>query len=420
MQPINRFVLAGDSIHEPLDLASASPSDIPRQFAFKRPENWNLASSRNSYFWVYARRGNQGPIEDHTLVLVQEQLYQGRMIRVYWVDPTGKLDFSHAESDTLWNLFAGWKLSLAPGLSLLMEPFPVGRFSAFAQMHDASVHSLCGPRVYMGAASAFRYQRLNLRWGTFSVDSSKQVYVAVIDQNFNGQYGDRGVDKVLISIDSSYFDDENAFAWESRSGAVHTVWRGRPWELSLSGSQVCVTEQNDGDHPLIKGNRIPRVKYQLVDAGLYSPQKLGIHRSWRVYKKQQVWVYVWQPDMGLNATDSLALARFSQKQFRAWQDLSIEYKQEHDGEEPSLREIRKWVRDPQSILNIRIMMVAQGGNARYVQTLNRRFGFAFDQIVMDNRAARKMQWQSLPQVLEIDACGRIVDADANLQVLMGL
>jgi hypothetical protein len=65
-------------------------------------------------------------------------------------------------------------------------------------------------------------------------------------------------------------------------------------------------------------------------------------------------------------------------------------------------------------------MFAQGGNTRYVQTLNRRFGFTFDQLVMDNRAARKMQWQSLPQVLKIDACGRIVDADANLQVLKGL
>ena len=420
MQPINRFALIGDSIYEPLDLASASPNDVPRQFAFRRPDDWNQVSSRNSYFWVYARRGNEGPIDDHTLVLVQEQWHQGRMVRVYWVDPNGTLDFSHAKGDTLWNLFDPWKLSLAPELTLLMEPFPVGRFSAFAQMHDASVHSLCGPRVYMGCAAAFRYQRLNLRWGSYSVDSSKQVNVAVIDQNFNGQYGDVGIDKVLISNDSSYFDDENSLAWESRTGTVHTVWRGRPWELSLSGSQVCITEQNDGKHPLIKGKRIPRVKYQLVDAGLYSPQKLGMHRSWRVYKKQHVWVFVWQPDMGLSASDSLALALFSQRQFRAWQDLSISYKQEHDGEDPTMREIRKWVREPQSILNVRVMMVAQGGNARYVQTLNRRFGFAFDQVVMDNRAARKMQWQSLPQVLKIDDCGRIVDADANLQVLMGL
>lgn len=420
MQPINRFALLGDSIHEPLDLASASTADIPRQFAFVRPLNWNTELNRNSYFWVYNRRESSGPIEDHSLVLVQEQLYQGRMIRVYWVDSIGNLDFEQVKGDTLWNLFTPWKLKLGPGLSVLMEPFPVTRFSAFAQMHDASVHSLSGPRVYMGSASAFRYQRLNLRWGTYEVDSSKQVYMAVIDQNFNGQYGDKGIDKVLISMDSSYFDDENAIAWNARTATVSTVWRGRPWELSISGSQVCVKVEEDGDHPLIQGKKLPRVRYQLVDAGLYSPQKMGLHRNWRVYRKQQLWVYAWQPDMGLNTSDSVILANFAKKQFSAWRDLTIGYRHEHDGEDPPLREIRKWFRDPQSILNIRIMMLAQGGNTRYVQTLNRRFGFSFDQLVMDNRAARKMKWQSLPQVLKIDACGRIVDADANLQVLTGL
>lgn len=420
MQPINRFALIGDSIHEPLDLASANANDIPLNLAFVRPSNWNPSTTRNSYFWVYARRGNASPIPDHTLVLVQEQLFKGQFIRVYWVDPDGNLDFTSAVSDTLWDLQLPWELRVSPDLALLLEPFPVGRFPTFAQMHDASVHSLCGPRIYMGASSAFRYQRLNLRWGVYDYDSSKQVYVAVMDQNFNGYFGDVGVDKVMLSIDSSYFNDENSTTWEARSNTVQMVWRGRPWEMSLSGNDLCILEREGGDHPLIKGNRMPRIRYQLVSGGLYSPQKLGLHRSWRRYRKQPLLLYVWQADMGLPSSDSAVLSLFSQRQQKAWSDLMRNYKQENQGEEPPVRVLRSWLKDTGSILNMRLIMMAQGGNSRYISTLNRRFGFALDQVVLDNKAAKKMQCQSLPQILNVDACGRIVDADANLQILLGL
>lgn len=419
MQPINRFALTCDSVYEPLDLASASPNQAAQVFSFIRPNNWNeSASIRSSYFWVYARTGNSGPIQDHCLVLVQEQLIKGQWVRVYWVDPTGDLDFRNCQGDTLWDLMRPWILTVSPGISLQMEPFPVARFSSFAHMHDESMRSLCGPRIYMGASSAFRYQRLNLRWGEYPYDSAKQVYIAVQDQNFNGKYGDVGVDKVLISLDSSYFNDEEAIPWEPRTGAVHAVWRGRPWEIQLRGNQLCIQTLEEGNHPLIKGQRLPRIRYELVAGGLFSPQKLGVHRSWRPYRKQPLILYVWQPDMGLPSSDSLALSRFSNAQQQAWQELMSRYKQEHEGEEPSIRVLRSWLKDPESIVHIRLLMLAQGGNARYISTLNRRFDFAFDQIVLENRAARKMQWQSLPQNLELDKCGRIVDADANLQVLL--
>jgi hypothetical protein len=415
MQPINRFILLGDTVHEPLDLASAIPGQAVRTYRIGLPKTWDSLAMRHSYAWVYALQNEKSPVPDHSLVLFEEKLIRGQWMRKTWVDRNGDLVFDAFEmADTSWQINSDWMLELGPNLSLMMQPFPVQQFFAFAQMHDQSVKALVGPRHYMGAAFAFRYQRQNLRYGYHSLDSNRGIWVAAVDQNFNGKYNDPGVDRIILSMDSVRFYDEFSQNWPEKASNMNCVWRGQAFSLQWQGEQLMASRIINGEHPLLNGNRLPRIRFHVADTGLGSWMSLGKHRSWRAYRGFQIIMWAWHPDMGFSTTDSQFLADLSVQQRAQFQALYHDYKLEHSGDEPSRRIQKRWFLDTQSLLNVRMVMMAQGGDERSIKTLNRRYSWRLDQLVLDNRAARTMQWQSLPQLLWVDRCGRIVDADFNL------
>ncbi|MFZ9756127.1 MAG: hypothetical protein ACO3DK_08850, partial [Bacteroidia bacterium] len=113
MQPINRFILMGDTVHEPLDLASAIPGQAVRTYRIGLPKTWDSLAMRHSYAWVYALQNEKSPVPDHSLVLFEEKLIRGQWMRKTWVDKNGDLVFDAFEkADTSWQINSDWMLQL--------------------------------------------------------------------------------------------------------------------------------------------------------------------------------------------------------------------------------------------------------------------------------------------------------------------
>jgi hypothetical protein len=247
-------------------------------------------------------------------------------------------------------------------------------------------------RKFIGVGNSFRQRRMTVIYG-LKVFQDDTLYWALKDVNVNGNYGDVGVDMIMVSNDRGVFNTANA--WKLLKGKTVLDWLGQGWQAQVAKKlpglvqaewglivEPINSKQVKNARSLLIGNKIPKFRFCVIE-GAYKAGKLKenpVHRrSIRKFKGKYTVVIIWNADDSLFHKDSAIYHEISRK----------------------------------SSDSMQILMLNHGGSGRYVYGYNKRFETKMIHGFCSPQVTEILKLQTMPQVFLLDPKQRLIDINMS-------
>lgn len=263
------------------------------------------------------------------------------------------------------------------GCFITARVFLGGELRSYQKLYGEAVDLVKADRKFIGVGNSFRQRRMTVIYG-LKVFQDDTLYWALKDVNVNGNYGDVGVDMIMVSNDRGVFNTANA--WKLLKGKTVLDWLGQGWQAQVAKKlpglvqaewglivEPINSKQVKNARSLLIGNKIPKFRFCVIE-GAYKAGKLKenpVHRrSIRKFKGKYTVVIVWNADDSLFHKDSAIYHEISRK----------------------------------SSDSMQILMLNHGGSGRYVYGYNKRFETKMIHGFCSPQVTEILKLQTMPQV----------------------
>lgn len=409
------FELTQPIVTQPIDMSADYPGMSLTQYPVRLPRqlyasDTNAAGDpvklKSNLVYGFAQHVHGvGLLPNHTLLVVERpQAMKYRKSRI-WVDVNHNLDLTDDPIQYYTPSSVAFSASVVPesgsvvkldnqdwGVSLQLGFFLGGELRSYQKLYGEAVDLVKADRKFIGVGNSFRQRRMTVIYG-LKVFQDDTLYWALKDVNVNGNYGDVGVDMIMVSNDRGVFNTANA--WKLLKGKTVLDWLGQGWQAQVAKKlpglvqaewglivEPINSKQVKNARSLLIGNKIPKFRFCVIE-GAYKAGKLKenpVHRrSIRKFKGKYTVVIVWNADDSLFHKDSAIYHEISRKL-------------------------------PDSM---QILMLNHGGSGRYVYGYNKRFETKMIHGFCSPQVTEILKLQTMPQVFLLDPKQRLIDINMS-------
>lgn len=380
---VNFYELYGDTIANPIDVASSKPMDA---FTLKKINKPTVPAGVAASKWCYGYLYNLNSVSEfnpkYTLVL-----YINPVLTAYpgyiWVDKNNNLDLTDdGEPHKITNDSSVLvKLDNRPNgyqvaLERLPNPFAGPKSDFFYTLYRSNDNFLdtfrktCRYRHFIPTMYGLRERRLNLVGGNWS-NGRDSFMIGIKDNNYNGLYNDKERDAILIGNPNSSLDNLQAVKLDDK-GKAYIEWNNCAYTINNIDPEGFFIELNRDSTAKLRnslnvGAKLPRFKYTVS-------AKKESRKSIRRQRGHMTYIYIWRPGLPQFESDSADLRKLASIQDKEFVVLGLN----------------------------------NGSSSRYVLSYNKLWGNTMKHGFSSNKINKKLKVKKIPTGILVDKRQRII------------